>query len=233
MKLYLFRRSVLTFLFSAIFSFSFTNIDAQEFDLGADLVSSYVWRGQIVGGACVQPGLEFTKGIFFIGTWASVDIQEKDNTELDTYLGFSISDITVSFYDYFYDWAHVPYLRNWTDNHSGEVIIEYDFSDKIPLTFTWGTFVYNDENYSSYAELAWSFKVGESDCSVFAGMTPWEGIYADKISLVNLGFKVSKEIKMGDFGIPAFAAFYLNPVKSGIPKLINQDGACFVLGLSI
>jgi len=212
---------------------SITTVKAQGFDVGSDFVSSYIWRGQNLGGASVQPWMEFTKGDFTVGTWSSVDLQERDNTELDLYIDYSLSDFKITFIDYFFDWTNVPYFEDWKDNHCGEIILQYDFSDLVPITLTWGTFVYNDEDYSSYAELAWSFKSGGTDCTLMAGFTPWRGYYADRPSLVNVAIKVSKNIQIGDFSLPVFGSFAINPVKADLPKLFNQDGAWFVFGLSL
>jgi hypothetical protein len=58
-------------------TFSAMNINAQEepsssFDVGADLVSNYIWRGSKFGtGPAVQPYVEFSAGNFALGSWGS------------------------------------------------------------------------------------------------------------------------------------------------------------------
>lgn len=56
--------------------------EAQEVSVGADLVSSYIWRGQQLGSVSFQPnlGIEY-KGLSF-GAWASSDLTKMD-LELD------------------------------------------------------------------------------------------------------------------------------------------------------
>jgi len=227
------KKSGFVFLFSVMLSGSVAVAKAQGVDVGAEFVSSYIWRGQHLGGISVQPWLEYSKGGFTIGTWSSVDLQDRDNTELDLYAGFGISNFKLTFTDYSFDWTNTPYFEDWMSNHCGEIILEYDFSDFVPITFTWGTFVYNDVDFSSYAELAWSFRTGETDCTLSAGITPWAGYYADKFSLVNVAFKVSKNILIGNFTLPVYGSLVFNPVKADFPRLFNQDGAWLVFGLSL
>ncbi|HEX7800735.1 MAG TPA: TorF family putative porin [Asticcacaulis sp.] len=52
--------------------------------------SNYVWRGvtQTNNGAAVQGGADYSKGIFYAGTWLSnVDWGTSTNTEADFYMG--------------------------------------------------------------------------------------------------------------------------------------------------
>lgn len=220
-------------LFAVMISGYSEKVKAQELDFGSDIVSSYIWRGQYLGGVSIQPSLEFSKGGFIVGAWSSVDLQEKDNTEFDIYASFGLSDFTVSLTDYSFHWSTVPYFENWKSNHSAELLFEYDFSDILPLVVKWGTYIFNDEDFSSYAEVAWSFNAGKNNCTLSAGLTPWSGYYADRFSLVNIDFKVSKDIMIGDFVLPVFGSLTINPVKADIPKLFNQDGVWLVFGLSL
>ena len=43
---------------------------AQSVDLGADIMSRYVWRGTDFGNtAAIQPSLSFSSGGFTVGAW--------------------------------------------------------------------------------------------------------------------------------------------------------------------
>lgn len=52
-----------------------TMVRAQEVQLGADVVSRYIWRGTDFGESMsVQPGLSLSVGALTVGTWASYAI---------------------------------------------------------------------------------------------------------------------------------------------------------------
>ena len=68
-------------------------IEAQEISttIGSDIVSSYIWRGQDLGGVSLQPtlGLEY-KGIS-LSAWGSVGLADPaDTKEFDITLGYTI-----------------------------------------------------------------------------------------------------------------------------------------------
>lgn len=49
-----------------------TNAQEAKWSLGADFVSSYVWRGSKFGtGPAIQPNISFNTGGFSIGGWGS------------------------------------------------------------------------------------------------------------------------------------------------------------------
>ena len=55
---------------------------------GADIYSSYIWRGIKYGtGPAVQPVLEYTSGPFTAGAWGSFDF--RGYQEVDLYLNYS------------------------------------------------------------------------------------------------------------------------------------------------
>lgn len=56
---------------------------------GADIVSSYIWRGQYCGPAAVQPGISLSAGNFSVGAWGSTSF-ESSWREFDLYAGYSI-----------------------------------------------------------------------------------------------------------------------------------------------
>lgn len=61
-------------------------------NVGADLVSSYVWRGQDLGNAAIQPNLSLNYRGFSLSAWGSVGLVSEDVKELDLTLGYAIGD---------------------------------------------------------------------------------------------------------------------------------------------
>ncbi|MDI7774806.1 TorF family putative porin [Asticcacaulis sp. EMRT-3] len=81
------------------------------------VTSNYVWRGvsQTNDKAAIQGGIDYSKGLFYAGAWASnVDFSDgagnKANTELDLYLG-----LTPSLGNYHFDFGAIAYTYPGAD----------------------------------------------------------------------------------------------------------------------
>ncbi|MDR1666926.1 MAG: hypothetical protein LBS03_04445 [Bacteroidales bacterium] len=74
-----------------------------EFSVGADLVSSYVWRGSVGAGASFQPSVGLTAGGFSIGFWGSTDIASLGLKEVDLSLGYSVGGLSIGLTDYWWN----------------------------------------------------------------------------------------------------------------------------------
>ncbi len=48
-----------------------------EADLGADLVSGYLWRGQDLGNVSIQPSVSVSYKGFWVGAWGSVGLDKE------------------------------------------------------------------------------------------------------------------------------------------------------------
>jgi hypothetical protein len=73
MKKNLFSGIILVIFMSVFSSLSLYAQEEKEnspFTVGADVVSSYVWRGSKVGsGPNIQPAMKFSNGGFTLGAW--------------------------------------------------------------------------------------------------------------------------------------------------------------------
>ena len=54
-----------------------------EADIGADLVSGYIWRGQDLGGVSIQPTLSVSYKGFSLSAWGTAGIEKEDTKEID------------------------------------------------------------------------------------------------------------------------------------------------------
>ena len=97
-------------------------------NVGADLVSSYVWRGQDLGNAAIQPNLSLNYRGLSLSAWGSVGLVSEDVKELDLTLGYAIGDFSVSLTDYWFNTnpKYFDYAAHSTA-HVFEVQIGYDF----------------------------------------------------------------------------------------------------------
>lgn len=210
-------------------------MQAQDVFLNADFVSSYVWRGMKCGNAAVQPTLGVSMGSFTLSAWGSTEFRNENN-EIDLALEYELKGLTLSVTNYFEQSEEEPF--NYFDyaahssGHTFELGAAYTFSEKVPLTVSWYTvFVGNDyrENnkraWSSYCELSYPFSVKGVDLAIEAGFTPWEGMYADKFNVVNIGLSATKELKITrSFSLPISGKIIANPYENQI---------YFVFGISL
>ena len=206
---------------------------SQNIDLSADLVSSYVWRGFKQTGASVQPTLSAEyKGLSLSG-WASTDIAGDGKKEVDFTLGYSVSGLTVSVTDYWWDGEeanrYFSYPKDENTGHMLEAGLSYTLPESFPLSLSWNTFFLGkgnkkadgDNSFSTYIEASYPFRVKDVDLSVSAGFIPWESaVYGPdmngfKFTSIQLG--ASKDIKINDrFSLPVFANVIANPAVEDI-----------------
>lgn len=208
--------------------------DKVEADVGADLVSGYIWRGQDLGNVSIQPSVSVGYKGFSLSGWGSVGFDKDDTKEFDLCLGYSTGGFSVSVTDYWFNGGpgYLHYGCHDT-NHVYEAQIGYDFG---PVAVNWYTnFAGNDgvdkdgdRAYSSYISVAAPFRLGGLDWSAEIGATPWSTTFyndgADGFEVCDVSIGASKEIKVTDsFTLPLIAKATWNPA---------TEGAYFVVGLS-
>lgn len=207
-------------------------------ELGCDLVTSYVWRGtavystlgdQNVLAPSFQPGFALNYQGLKLGAWGSVDFTGTYK-ELDYYLSYSLKGFTLAVTDYY--WASDWFADNYFDysNDSTSHYLEASLvwkGEKIPLSLLVGTMFYGADkqyedpsknNFSTYFEVGYGFKISEYNLDLFLGMTPFDGLYGDGyggkdgFSVVNAGVTGSRVIKITErFSMPVKASVIANP----------------------
>lgn len=213
---------------------------AVSLSVGADVVSSYIWRGQELGGFSVQPSatITFNKANISLGAWASAELFEKGGAvnvmEFDWTLSWSpIEPLTIALTDYYL--SSNSYFGDWNfsarASHNLEAQLGYDFG---PVALSWNTCltgfdhrVSNNElkrNYSTYFEVSAPFKLGGVDCSAAVGARLWDDAFTaqdgnDKFNVCNISLTANKEV----FHLPLMGQIVFNP---------QTDNAYFVVGLS-
>ena len=208
-------------------------IQVQNINVGADLVSSYIWRGLVFcDKPSIQPYISYTnnKGNFTIGTWGSLSNDGSYN-EVDFWATYVWNNLSVSIWDYNTVNSGINYFEydNKKTTHLIEGIVAYKISESIPLTITAGSFLYgadkkpNDttltNNYSSYFELSYPIKWKSNEVNLFVGATPTDGkIYGMKdFGIVNAGLSTTKQIKFSeDFSMGVSGSLITNPMAEKI-----------------
>lgn len=227
--------------FEATFLLLLTSLTTfSQIDLGADLVSRYVWRGIDYGQSpSIQPTLSFSTTNFDVGFWSAYQLGRDASTlptdELDFYLAYTFSlgstSLALVATDYYFP-NNVFKFNDFDDEGNGAHLIEIGAilsgPEELPLYFSGYFNVYNDPDNTTYFEVGYSTVLKEIGIDVFVGATPGgeRGYYnTDEFKIINIGVKASKEIKItDDFSLPVFGSYVLNP---------NENVAHFVFGISL
>ncbi len=203
--------------------------DKVEAYVSADLVSNYIWRGQDLGAAAVQPTLGVAWKGFKLEAWGNYGITDPDDTkELDLTLGYQTGGFKVSVVDYYYQGDDVAprsekffnYKAHETA-HEFEASVGYDFN---VAAVSWSTiFAGNDgvnrsgkRAYSSYLEASAPFRLGGLDWNATVGAVPYATDYYEEpirhFAVINVALRAEKEIKITPtFSLPLFASLTANP----------------------
>lgn len=210
--------------------------DKVEAEVGADLVSKAIWRGQDLGGVSVQPSLTVSYKGLSLNVWGSVGFESEDAKEIDLTLAYEVGGLNLSITDYWvaYKGDGAKYFKYGAHStaHVFEAHIGYDFG---PIALDWYTNfagcdgVNKDEKraYSSYMTAIVPFNLGGLEWEAEVGATPWATDYYEGVNgfaVCDLSLTASKEITVTEsFSIPAFAKLTFNPA---------ADNAYFTFGLS-
>ena len=227
-------------IFVAILSamlFAATTSAQSKFSLGADFVSSYMWRGVAVAGTSIQPSMNFTTGGFSIAAWGSVDITGSGYKEVDLSLAYSINGFSIGLSDNWWSGEGAFDYFNFKKDlcsHYLEVNLGYEFD--FGLHLAWNTIIagagdkyteFTDDvgkpkrAFSSYFETGYSFSIQDVKLTAALGFTPWNstvmytGTYphaTDGFAVNNISLKASKDIAVTDkFSLPVFGQLAFNP----------------------
>jgi hypothetical protein len=206
-------------------------------ELGADLVSSYLWRGiQIDASPNVQGWGEYGIGNFIVGAWASTNFAGS-YAETDLYAGYSLGNLSFTFTNYFVGTDKFFEFSKNQILHVGELGLQYTLSEKFPLQISVATCIYGsdkkidsydlngdpvlsvDNNFSTYFELAYPISHGETGINLVVGGATHESYFydSDALAIINVGMQLSKEIKVNErFSLPISFSLMTNPHRDKI-----------------
>ncbi len=179
-----------------------------QFDIGADVVSRYIWRGSDFGNtAAVQPYLSYAAGPVELGAWSSWAINPAPGGyENDLYVTLSAGAFSFTLTDYYFpaiDQGQDNFFKFGDDDgiHFLEGMVAFEQG---PLSAFGGIFFSGDDENSLYFESTYqAYEKNDISASLFLGAG--DGIYTldQAFNLVSVGLTVSK----GMFS----AAYILNP----------------------
>lgn len=204
--------------------------DKVEATIGADLVANYIWRGQDLGSAAIQPSLGVSwKGVS-LTAWGNWGITDPDDTrELDLTLSYQTGGFSVSVLDYFYQYRGGEHERSdcffnykaHETTHELEAMVGYDFG---VFSIQWSTFFAGNDGvnrsgrraYSSYIEASAPFRLGGLQWSASVGAVPYATDYYEKpisrFAVISTSLRAEKKIQITQsFSLPLFAVLTVNP----------------------
>jgi len=235
MKTTLFSKKMYLLLMTVLISVSLYAQEEEKqspFSLGADVVSSYVWRGSKIGtGPNIQPWLKFATGGFTLGAWGSSSFHfNTDVVEMDLYTSYAFGfGLTLGVTDYYYQSTPYFQFQGDTSSHAFEINAAYTIKS---LTLS-GNYIINDASNGGpankpgggdmYFEAAYAFK----NFGLFLGAgNGWHTTYEDNgddvFAVCNIGLKAAKELKITDkFSLPITGALSVNPDKEQLNLVIG------------
>ena len=217
---------VLTLAAVAMVSFSAANAqDKVEGSVSADVVSRYVWRGQALGDAAVQPSASLSYKGLSLSAWGSYGfLNTEDTKEFDLTLSYTVGGFNVGVTDYWFSYygADNKYFeyRAHDTSHVWEANVGYDFG---PLAIQWYTNFAGADGinksgkraYSSYVQLSAPFFLATCDWTATIGAVPYAtSFYSDVngFAVTNVALRATKAIPVcKKWSLPLFMEGSCNP----------------------
>jgi hypothetical protein len=234
-----------------------------KLELGADVMSRYVWRGLSLGGSSpsIQPWISYTFSgensphSLTIGSWAAYTFSQTSNQELDLYLTYSYKEmLSLTVTDYFFPELYSTPDRSDYFNfdkdstcHLLEGIINFNGTDKIPFTLMFAMNFYGNDArklntdgsadgifMSKYMEVGYSTSLGDVDLNIFLGAALDES----DTDIGELGFYGNESVGIINLGLKASKSIRINdtfslPVQASFITNPEAGNVFVVFGISL
>tara|TARA_R110000744_G_scaffold67607_3_gene137797 strand:- start:262 stop:921 length:660 start_codon:yes stop_codon:yes gene_type:complete len=190
-----------------------------QFDVGADIMSRYVWRGSgYSNGPSVQPYMSYASGDFEIGFWGAY-ANDTQVDELDLYASYSIGPVGLTVTNYVFPNNMTPGITTPTKYWAAEAGWEGTIGLELgPVALTYATFFDSGDTYIA---------AGTSLRGVDLTLGMGDGAYTSdtNFNLIEISLGYGKEIKITeDFSLPVSSNLIYNP---------EADQMYLVFGLSL
>jgi hypothetical protein len=135
--------------------------DESPVQLGADVMSRYIWRGVNLGGSSpsLQPWIKYnmkskdSNHVLSLGAWGAYTFSQTSNQEVDLYLTYtykSVISLTVTDYffpEYYSTMGRSRYFGYDKDStcHVFEGVLSFNGTEKIPFTFLFAVNFYGND----------------------------------------------------------------------------------------
>jgi hypothetical protein len=206
-------------------------------EVGADVVSSYLWRGQNLGGLSIQPSVTLDwKGLYVSG-WGNIGADNwtfaNINPELDITIGYDNYGLQLDLTHLYYFGGEAYFPKggfaaqeiessSTMEAHAGFHL--GDLVESVPLSIDWYTTIYGADCYENEAgewQRAWStyIQVGYTfnlplgiGLTTNVGFTPWRSMYSNYEEV----WKNAKTVAINNIHVRAERYFELKDIELGI-----------------
>jgi hypothetical protein len=196
--------------------------------LGVDLVSSYVWCGQKLDGASVQPSLSVSYQGFSLKGWGSVGLDADSKAgEFDLFLSYQTKGWTFSLIDYWLEYVHREAKAKYfhlgshsaLSSHLYHAKVSHDFG---PVAASVNTNIGGKDSrtdsgrraYSTYFNVSAPFALGGLQWTALVGGTPFATTYyeASGFAITELKLAAMRRIPVSSkYSIPVTVSAIVNP----------------------
>lgn len=217
-------RFLIAFFCITISNVVFSQVRISEAEI--QIKSRHVWRGSQLGKAfAFEPSLTLSNNRFSFNFWAALT-PDNSYSEIDLVPSYQFNHFKLSLFDYYnpVQSANNQYLNfnEGTSRHSLELSLDNFSVENRRLKWMIGTFLAGDRSkltgkamYSTYFEFRYPFTIWIIDAEPFAGITPFQGYYADSFAVINAGISFSKELHLKlPFDVPLSLSYISNPYTS-------------------
>lgn len=215
-----------------VFALSFTNVvkgqgttgNKVSFTAGADIYSSYVWRGTKFAGPSIQPTVAMNAGNFSIGVWGSYGTAVPGGGpyyETDPYLSYSFKmGLSLGFTAYYYEGDYTK-VSDTTSSFAYEVNVGYTIKS---LSLS-ANYVLNDsragagsQGGDTYLQATYNFP----KFNLFLGAGNGWYTMDHNFAVCNVGIGTSKTIEVtSKFSIPVTGQVIVNPDKKQLFMVVG------------
>lgn len=251
--------AIAVFVFYANFTFSQNESPIQ---LGADVMSRYVWRGVNLGGSSpsIQPWLRYSASskdsihALSVGAWSAYTFSQTSNQEVDLYLTYTFKNvISLTVTDYFFPEYYKTkersrYFNYDTDStcHVFEGIISFNGTEKVPFTFLFGMNFYGNDArrvkadgsignifMTKYVEVGYKRNIKGVDFNAFVGTT----IDNPNRNRGEVGFYGNKSAGIINLGVKASKSIQISdkyslPIQASLITNPEAENIFLVFGIS-
>ena len=191
--------NILTLVLISIFSLNQT---FGQVDIGADIMSRYVWRGAAYSnGPSIQPYMSYATGGFEVGFWGAY-ANDMMADELDLYASYSIGPVGLTLTNYVFPNVTTGGTTKYFDSGIWEGMVGLELG---PVSLTGAYFFKNGDTYISAG-----IPLGDVGFIISLG----DGFYTESgdMEIMEIGASYGKEIKITeDFLLPVSSNLIYNP----------------------
>jgi len=223
------RLAISSIVFIFFFLYNSSSVKSQtSLELKSSLTSRHYWRGIMVSNSANYEGdLILQVNNFKFGAWGGYAF-DNEYSEFDFHFGFTISKhLSIEIWDLYAsrdrasidEYDYFDFDRKST-NHLLDASINYSFGNNFPLTICWSSLVWgrdldehNNQNFSSYLELAYPINIKDTHVKFYMGTNVFENsMYGSHTNIVNMGLSASRNLKLNEYlSLPVWAKMAINP----------------------